>query len=237
MMNDIADIERDKQHPEKRNRPLPSGRLQIHTVRAAGIVLFSIATLVSAFLSWQFLAVALLYFFTNVLYSFWCRSIVILDGMLIALGFVLRTYAGAVVIEEAFSEWLYICATFVSLFLAFCKRRHEIILLGGETAQNHRAILREYSTQLLDQIIAIVTSATVVTYSLYCILPHSSGEDYPSMKYSIPFVLYGLFRYLYLVYSKEEGGNPTEVLLTDRPLFINGILWLAVVFWALYSGR
>ena len=237
-INDIADLERDRSHPDKRNRPLPSGRLTIRTAMWVYSVLFLGSIVGSAFLSLRFFAIAWIYIFTNLLYSYWWRSAVILDGMIIALGFVLRTYAGAVVINAVFSDWLYICATFVSLFLAFSKRRHEIILLGDEIAQNHRAILREYSTQLLDQIIAIVTAATAVSYSLYCIdISHPTPGDPSRMKFTMPFVLYGLFRYLYLVYRKEEGGNPTEVLLADRPLLLNGLLWLAVVFWALYPSR
>ncbi|MGC9328106.1 MAG: hypothetical protein ACP5I1_10770, partial [Candidatus Hinthialibacter sp.] len=164
-----------------------------------------------------------------------------------------------------------ICALFVSLFLAFSKRRHEILLLGEENAGNHRQILQEYSTQFLDQIISIVTAATLVTYSLYCIdsthpAPRlspspslSANEQHPPpatsssltraqaksedskynplMKYTIPFVIYGVFRYLYLVYRREEGGNPTELLLSDRPMLVNGLLWILVVFWALYFGE
>ncbi|RJP32896.1 MAG: decaprenyl-phosphate phosphoribosyltransferase [Candidatus Omnitrophota bacterium] len=252
IINDIADIERDRLHPDKKRRPLPSGRLSARNVLIVWIIVFSCSSACAILLdpTLKFLGIAWLYTLANILYSFWWRAIVILDGMTIALGFVLRTYAGAVVIDANFSDWLYICAIFVSLFLAFSKRRHEILLLGDDTAPNHRAILKEYSTQLLDQIIAIVTAATAVTYSLYCIdskrislehtlanadsilLPHDGSV---LMKFTIPFVLYGLFRYLYLVYSKEKGGNPTEILLSDKPLLLNGILWLAVVFWALYS--
>lgn len=244
MINDIADVERDKLHPEKKFRPLPSGRLSTLTVWITCLIFFVLATVASFYLSLDFLTVVLIYSAINLLYSFWWKTVVILDGMIIALGFVLRTYAGAVVIDVNFSDWLYICATFVSLFLAFCKRRHEIYLLGEDEAKNHRAILKEYTAQLLDQIIAIVTAATAVTYSLYCIDASRTANDpnstisgtSSSMKFTIPFVLYGLFRYLYLVYRKDEGGNPTEVLLSDKPLLINGCLWLAVVFWSLYFG-
>ena len=233
MLNDIVDLERDRQHPGKCRRPLPSGRLTIRQVAAAIAACFVVASLGAAALSWKFLLVGWSYGALNVLYSYHCRSIVILDGMFIAAGFVLRAYAGAVVIEADFSDWLYICAIFVSLFLAFSKRRHEILLLGDEQAKDHRAILEEYSLHLLDQIIAIVAAATVVSYSLYCIdFTHPTATG--SMKYTLPFVIYGMFRYLYLVYRREEGGNPTELLLSDRPLLLNGLLWLVVVFWALY---
>ncbi|MBN2328877.1 MAG: UbiA family prenyltransferase [Candidatus Omnitrophica bacterium] len=271
MINDIADIDRDRLHPKKRNRPLPSGRLSIRTVQLACAGLFLFTTAGSLMLSWKFTAIGLIYATIHILYSFGGKSIVVLDGMMVASGFVLRTYAGALVIGVNFSDWLYICALFVSLFLAFSKRRHEIILLGEEDAGHHRQILQEYSTQLLDQIISIVTAATLVTYSLYCIdstppaqrpspspSPAAGGQlsipaltpssapaagdskasKYnPLMKYTIPFVIYGVFRYLYLVYRREEGGNPTELLLSDHPLLINGLLWLSVVFWALYFGE
>ncbi|NPU97915.1 MAG: decaprenyl-phosphate phosphoribosyltransferase [Candidatus Omnitrophica bacterium] len=264
MINDVADLERDRQHPQKKTRPLPSGRIQAATVLTACAALLAVAVTGAVLLSWEFAGVGLAYLLIHVVYSFWAKSAVILDGMLIASGFVLRTYAGAVVIDVIFSDWLYICALFVSLFLAFSKRRHEIILLGEEEARNHREILQEYSTQLLDQIIAIVTAATVVSYSLYCIdttsvkeqtltgkafsapvspdkenpgpppaNPHGSLGYNPRMKYTIPFVIYGLFRYLYLIYRKEEGGNPTELLLSDKPLLLNGMGWLLAVFWAL----
>lgn len=273
ILNDIVDLERDRLHPDKRKRPLPSGRLSIKAAIIANALLFSIASIGAAFLSLEFLLICYVYIGANLFYSFRGKSIVILDGMLIALGFVLRTYAGAVVIGEEFSSWLYICAIFVSLFLAFCKRRQEILLLGESNAHGHRAILREYSTTLLDQIIAVVTAATLVTYSLYCIdtidraqldikyqlmqiemtptlVPSEvdstpmSEEEGPftvnrhsdKMKYSIPFVIYGLFRYLYLVYQKDEGGNPSELLLSDRPLLLNGVLWLSVVLWVLYMA-
>lgn len=254
-INDIADLHRDRLHPQKRNRPLPSGRLSVSTAWLAGVALFAIAFAGSAFLSWRFTGIGCIYMAIHLLYSFWGKSMVILDGMMVASGFVLRTYAGAVVIDVNFSDWLYICALFVSLFLAYSKRRHEIILLGEEEAHNHRAILQEYSTSLLDHIITVVTAATLVTYSLYCIdtthpmarhpkvtlagqIAGNTTTNYnPLMKYTIPFVIYGVFRYLYLVYRKDEGGNPTELLLSDRPLIVNGLLWLGMVFGALYFGE
>lgn len=235
MMNDIADVERDRQHPKKRNRPLPSGRLRIPAVIFAAVVLFIVASLGSALLSLNFLYIGLAYFAANIVYSFVCRSVVILDGMIIALGFLLRLYAGALVIGAEVSDWLYLCGLFVSLFLAFCKRRHEIILLGEESAGDHRAILKEYSTQFLDQIISIVTASTAVTYSLYCLDKSQTVDNHhDGLMLTIPFVLYGLLRYLYLVYQRDEGGNPSELLLSDKPILINGVLWLGVVFWALY---
>jgi 4-hydroxybenzoate polyprenyltransferase len=249
MLNDIADLERDREHPEKCKRPLPSGRLNVSTVAMTLAFLLIGCSVVAYWLSPQFLGIAYTYIVMNILYSFYWKTVVILDCMIIAAGFVLRAYAGAVVIGATFSDWLYICATFISLFLAFSKRRHEIILLGDDKAKDHRAILAEYSIPLLDQIISIVTAATIVTYALYCIDTAKPLEEYikhaminPSapeipthenMKYTLPFVIYGVFRYLYLVYRKKEGGNPTELLLSDPHLIINGFIWLGVVFWAL----
>lgn len=252
MLNDIADIERDREHPKKCKRPLPSGRLNVPTVAMTLALLLIGCSITAYWLSPQFLAIAYTYIVMNILYSFYWKTVVILDCMIIAAGFVLRAYAGAVVIGADFSDWLYICATFVSLFLAFSKRRHEIILLGDDKAKNHRVILAEYSIPLLDQIISIVTAATIVTYALYCIdtavppelsnlieqvHPDSNSKTpyshHDNMKYTLPFVIYGVFRYLYLVYRKKEGGNPTELLLSDHHLIINGLIWLGVVFWAL----
>lgn len=235
MLNDIADLQRDREHPQKCRRPLPSGRLSVTTVAMALSILFVFCSLVSAWLSKEFLGIAYTYIAINILYSFYWKYVVILDCMIIAAGFVLRAYAGAVVIGAEFSDWLYICATFVSLFLAFSKRRHEIILLGDDKAKDHRVILSEYSVPLLDQIISIVTAATIVSYALYCIdsVDSKSGIAHDHLKYTLPFVIYGLFRYLYLVYRKDEGGNPTELLLSDKQLIVNGFIWLGVVFWAL----
>lgn len=235
MLNDIADLEHDREHPKKSSRPLPSGRLTVFTVALALSILFIVCSFVSYQLSPQFLGIAYTYTVINVLYSFYWKYVVIFDCMIIASGFVLRAYAGAVVIGAEFSDWLYICATFVSLFLAFSKRRHEIILLGDDKAKDHRVILAEYSIPLLDQIISIVTAATIVTYALYCIdsADSATGTAHNAMKYTLPFVIYGVFRYLYLVYRKKEGGNPTELLLSDAHLIVNGLIWLGVVFWAL----
>lgn len=248
MLNDIADLKHDQEHPKKCKRPLPSGRLTTPTVAFTLVMLLIGCSVVAYWLSPQFLAVAYIYIVMNILYSFYWKSVVILDCMIIAAGFVLRAYAGAVVIGANFSDWLYICATFVSLFLAFSKRRHEIILLGDDKAKEHRMILAEYSIPLLDQIISIVTAATIVSYALYCIdsakpvvntvvqsveiSQVSTGPTHENMKYTLPFVIYGVFRYLYLVYRKKEGGNPTELLLSDHHVIINGFIWLAVVFWA-----
>jgi len=234
MINDIADLDRDRLHPKKKTRPLPSGRLSVTTVSVVCLLLLVLCGSLSLMVNWRFSVILLVYVAINLLYSYGFRSAVILDGMFIAAGFVLRTIAGAIVINEHISDWLFICALFVSLFLAYCKRRNEIEVLDITSAAGHRAILKEYSTELLDKIISIVTGATVVTYALYCIDENNPTYS-PWMKLTIPFVIYGLFRYLYLVDRKEEGGNPTEVLLADKPLLINGFLWLAVVFWAVYS--
>lgn len=236
-LNDVVDIERDRSHPVKRNRPLPSGRLSVRAALLASVVLVILASGLG-FLAFplRFLAIALAYVLINVAYSFWLKSIVLLDSMAVASGFVLRAYAGAVAIGAAMSDWLYLCALFISLFLAFCKRRHELALLR-ESAGNHRDILAEYPLEFLDQLVAILTATTLVCYSLYTLDPDvksnvSWGEG---LKLSIPFVVYGLLRYHYLVYRHQEGGNPSDLLLRDRPLMVNFALWIAVILAILYS--
>ncbi len=236
-LNDVVDIERDRWHPEKRHRPLPSGRLSVQTALAASIFL-AVAAGVAAYVLFggHFLAIGLAYMVINVAYSFLLKSVVLLDGMAIACGFVLRAYAGAVAIGTEMSDWLYLCALFISLFLAFCKRRQELATLE-EVATDHRGILEEYPLPFLDQLIAVLTGATLVCYSLYTLDPEvvealSWGEG---LKLSVPFVVYGLLRYQYLVYRHEEGGNPTDLLLRDRHLIVNFALWLALMLVIIYS--
>lgn len=236
-LNDVADIERDRSHPDKCHRPLPSGRLSIRAAVVASVVLiFAGAGVGWLAFGWVFLLIALAYFLINAAYSFRLRSIVLLDAMAVASGFVLRAYAGAVAIGANMSDWLYLCALLISLFLAFCKRRHELALLQ-ESAANHRGILGEYPLEFLDQLIAILTAATLVSYSLYTldedVISHLSRGH--ALKFTIPFVIYGLLRYHYLVYRHQEGGNPTDLLLRDKPLMVNFALWVGVVLAIIYS--
>ena len=237
LVNDLADLEGDRRHPVKRSRPLPSGALSPSLARGAAVALALLAICASFFIGRNFAAVAASYLVAMVGYSLVMKNIVVLDVLVVAMGFVLRALAGAVAIGVAFSHWLLICTLLLALFLALAKRRQELMLLAEGAAQ-HRRILGEYSPYLLDQMIAVVTASTVVSYALYTLAPETVsrfGTD--RLVWTLPFVLYGILRYLYLVHQKEEGGNPTEVLLNDRPILVAVALWAATVVTLIYHGR
>ncbi len=233
LINDLADIEKDRQHPVKRNRPLPSGKLRRSWAVIAAVVLPIIALALSFLLKPLFGLVGLSYFILFLAYSFLLKNIVILDVLIIATGFVLRVAAGSVVAEaERFSPWLYVCITLLALFVGLGKRRNELILLDANALQ-HRKVLREYSPQLLDEMMALVTSSTLIAYSLYTF----SAENLPankSMMLTIPFVVYSIFRYLYLIHQKNLGGSPEEILIRDIPFIISNLSWIIVVVLILY---
>lgn len=234
VMNDLRDCERDREHPLKSLRPLPSGRVRRGTAVALSIVLVLTGMLSAIALRPGFGVLAGVYFVLQVAYTFWLKEAVILDVMSIAAGFVIRAVAGGVIIAVPVSPWLIICTFLLALFLGFSKRRHELILLEGR-ATNHRASLKEYSPYFLDQMIAVVTASTVVAYAIYTVSPEvrdKLGTD--KLYLTIPFVLFGIFRYLYLVHRREEGGNPTQLLLTDQPLLIDVLLWIATAALLLY---
>ncbi len=234
LINDLTDIERDQQHPVKRNRPLPSGKLSKTWAVSAAVVLPIIALSLSFLLDPLFGLIALVYFAIQLFYSFGLKDVVILDVLIIAAGFDLRVAAGAVVAEaERFSPWLYVCITLLALFLALGKRRNELLLLE-DNALGHRKVLQEYSAQLLDEMMALVTSATVIAYSLYTF----SAENLPankSMMLTIPFFLYSIFRYLYLIYQRNLGGSPEEILIKDVPFVISNLCWGITVVLILYT--
>ena len=235
LINDVADREADRRHPIKKRRPIASGALPVRAALTAGAVLAAIA-LPSAFLvrpSFGILAVS--YLALLAIYSGPLKHAVIIDVLTIAIGFVLRAAAGALAIGVAVSHWLYVLIMLLALFLALSKRRHEIVLLA-DGATGHRRILEEYSPYLLDQMIAVVTASTIVAYAFYTISPETVakfGTDLLGL--TLPFPLYGIFRYLYLVHKKEGGGSPADMLLTDRPLLICVGLWAAVVAFIIYS--
>jgi len=229
LINDIVDVEADRQHPDKRRRPIASGEL---SVRAAWIwaVALAFVAIVGGFLlaiplNWYVGAVIAGYLALMLAYTFWLKHIVLVDMMVIGAGFVLRAMAGAFAIDVPISPWLYVVTALGALFLIINKRRAELALLE-EDAANHRPILEEYSQGLLDQIAALVTASTLIAYGLYTFTAENLPEN-NSMMLTLPFVLYGLLRYLYLVEKKKVGGSPEDVLLTDRPLQIDIILWLA----------
>ncbi len=233
LVNDLADLHKDRQHPVKKNRPLASGKLRRSWAVTAAVVLPLIALSLSFLLNPMFGLVGLTYFVIQLAYSFLLKNVVILDVLVIASGFVLRVAAGSVVAEaERFSPWLYVCVTLLALFLGLGKRRNELVLLDANALQ-HRKVLREYSPQLLDEMMALVTSSTLIAYSLYTF----SAENLPankSMMLTIPFVLYSIFRYLYLIHQKNLGGSPEEILVRDVPFIISNLCWGIVVVLILY---
>lgn len=234
LINDLFDLQEDQKHPIKSSRPLPSGRLnRSQTVPMA--VLLAAASLAFSFkLHPQFGILALAYFLMNFAYSAFLKHVIILDVMLVAFGFVLRAVAGAVVIEVEISSWLLICTILIALFLALSKRRHELVIMAEESPE-HRRVLGEYSPYFLDQMIGVVTASTLMSYTLYTLSPEVVSKlGTANLKFTIPFVLYGIFRYLYLVHQQAKGGSPTKVLLTDRPLMLNILLWFVAIWVILY---
>lgn len=238
ILNDVVDAPYDRRHPEKKNRPVASGRIS-PTVGVILFAAFAAASLAGSFwwLGWKFGICAATYFVINLSYSFGVKKVVIVDSVTIALGFVLRAIAGiyAIVSEPGqLSEWLLICTFFLALFLAFSKRRGEITDLS-ENAVDHRPILASYSPKLIDEMIGITTASSVMSYSLYTIWPGTVARlGTNKMIYTIPFVVYGIFRYLYLMYKKGKGAQPSAILINDRPLQVTILLYVAVVFIILY---
>jgi len=230
LVNDFADLEKDRQHPVKRLRPLAAGILAPRAVLLTALLLVIIVAGLTVGIvalpaehypdayrsigGWQalFTLMLVVYFLTMLMYTFWLKYIVLLDVFTVASGFVMRAMAGAFAVAAPVSPWFYLCTVLLALFLALGKRRHELIVLH-ERAWEHRQILQDYSPQLLDQVISIVTSATIMAYSLYTFLGETGSHR---LMVTIPFVLYGIFRYLYLIYVKQEGGSPEEILIRDR---------------------
>lgn len=233
LMNDLADIESDRQHPVKRKRPLPAGQLRPAVAQIAAVLLSVGSLTIAVFTSLDLALVLLVYLVIQIAYTFWLKHVVLLDVMLVAAGFVLRVGAGtAVITVQRFSPWLYVCMGLLALFMALGKRRHELILLGGD-AGNHRAILEEYNLDLIDRLIGIVTTSVIVAYSLYTFMAEGLPENH-LMMLTIPFILYAIFRYLYLIHIRGEGGIPEDILLHDRPLQIDMGLWALIVLLVLY---
>jgi 4-hydroxybenzoate polyprenyltransferase len=235
LLNDIADRDADRQHPLKRFRPIASGALPVPVAIGWAIGL-GLGGLGAAFwLRPLFGVVATSYVLLLALYSWQLKHIVILDVLTIAIGFVMRAAAGAVAIAVPISHWLYVLTILLALFLALSKRRHELVLLANG-ATSHRRILAEYSPYLLDQMIAVVSASTIVAYAFYTVSPETVqkfGTD--RLMLTLPFPLYGIFRYLYLVHLKEGGGSPADMLLTDKPLLLCVALWTVAVAIIIYG--
>ena len=234
LLNDVLDRERDRSHPLKSRRPVASGRLGVRPCLLAALVLVLAAGAWGLRLGPEFLLLGAAYLALNVLYTLKLKHVVILDVMLIGLGFVLRVLAGTAAIGVVTSNWILLCTFLLSLFLSFGKRRHELIALEG-VAPAHRDVLVHYSPYFLDQMIAVVTPSTLVCYALYTLSPDTVAHvGSQNLVYSVPFVCYGIFRYLYQIHEKRGGGDPTRLLLTDLSILIAIFCWLAVVALVLY---
>ena len=234
LVNDVADRESDRQHPLKSQRSIASGALPVPAAVGAAAVLGACAVAAAYAVDPMFAAVAAAYLALQLLYSFLLKHIVILDVLTLAIGFVLRAVGGAVAVHVEISRWLLVCTIQGALFIALAKRRHEIVLLAGE-ATSHRPILGEYSPYLLDQMIGVVTASTLISYIFYTISPETQAKFGTAwLGLTIPFPLYGIFRYLYLVHQREGGGSPADLLLADRPLLACVALWALTVALIIY---
>ena len=237
LFNDVVDADKDRLHESKRRRPIASGALPTGTALGFGVLLLA-GCLAAAFrLSPAFGLVALFYGALLTTYSVWFKHLVILDVLTVATGFVLRAVAGAVAVDAEISGWLLICTILIALFLALGKRRHEYRSLTGDAAA-HRPILAEYSESFLDQMISVVTASTVTTYALYTMSPETVAKFHTRLlPLTLPFVLYGIFRYLYLLYRRDLGGNPSDLLVTDRGLLLDALLWMVTTLVIIYGPK
>jgi 4-hydroxybenzoate polyprenyltransferase len=237
LFNDVVDAERDRLHPSKRRRPIASGELSRATAVIFGTLLLA-GCLAAAFrIAASFGLVALGYAALLTAYSVWLKHVVILDVLTVATGFVLRAVAGAVAVDAEISGWLLICTILIALFLALGKRRHEYRSLARHAAA-HRPILAEYSESFLDQMISVVTASTVTAYALYTMSPETVAKFHTRLlPLTLPFVLYGIFRYLYLLYRRDLGGNPSDLLVTDKALLFDALLWMLATFAIIYGSR
>lgn len=234
IINDIYDRESDRNHPVKKNRPIASGRLPIPLALATAIVLLLASLTGAFFLSKGFFLISAGYFLLNLLYTKWLKHIPIVDVLFIAACFVLRVAAGVSVIEvQLFSPWLYVVTTLLALYLGFGKRRAELSVLVNDNPQSHRKVLSGYSIALIDQYITVVSASTIIAYSLYTFSAANLPDNYVMM-FTIPFVLYGVFRYLYLIQMRDQGGEPEEILLKDRPIQLTVLLWVIAVMIIFY---
>ena len=234
LLNDYADREADRKHPLKATRPIAAGVVSPRLALITAVVLGILCLAGSFWLNWRFGVVAVSYAALLSLYSGALKHIVIIDVLTIAIGFVLRAVAGAVAVGVPISQWLLTCTILLALFIALSKRRHEIVLLANEAA-SHRPILGEYSPYLLDQMIAVVTASTLMAYAFYAVSPETVEKfGTQNLGLTLPFPLYGIFRYLYLVHQKDGGGSPAELLATDRPLLLCVALWVVAVVLIIY---
>ena len=235
IINDLTDIEKDRLHPRKKNRPLPAGQLHPGFATMAAVLIAVVGIGLATWLNVWVGLVVFVYLLQNVAYSFYLKHIVLIDVMVLALGFLLRVLAGVLIANVTnFSPWLYVCITLLALFLGFGKRRHEITLLQGDAAA-HRSSLQEYNLPLLDQIMSLVTTSTFVTYTFYSFEAQTSLVRDGRLLLTTPFVFYVIVRYLYLIHVQKRGGAPDELIFEDRPLLITGLLWMVTIVILLYA--
>jgi 4-hydroxybenzoate polyprenyltransferase len=230
IFNDVVDRESDRAHPAKRTRPLASGDIGVTSALTVALLLLAASVALAFSVSRALGGIAVSYLLLNVLYSLWLKHVVIVDVFAISAFFVLRLLAGAAAVDVRPSVWLVLCGGLLALYLGFAKRRHELILLGNDSARDHRAVLTEYTTPFLDQLSVVLLAVTIVSYIMYTLeseTARSVGGE--ALSYSTVFVLYGVLRYLHLVHRQEDG-NPTDTLLTDKGLLA------AVILWVIYCG-
>jgi len=226
IFNDLRDLEEDRRHPVKSKRPLASGRLQKGPAVVALLVIGAAGLALAAAINVPFLLIAAGYLVLQTAYSMWLKHVVILDVFVVAAGFLIRVVAGGLAIKVEISSWLLICTILLALFLAMGKRRYELVLLDKDAA-SHRPILKEYNTYLLDQMISVVTASTLLAYCLYTISAETVAKfGTRNLIFTVPFVLYGIFRYLYLIHQKAEGGTPEALIIRDKPLLLDIFLWI-----------
>jgi 4-hydroxybenzoate polyprenyltransferase len=241
VFNDLVDYQQDRAHPVKRNRPIASGKIPKRGALIFGMAVTAAGLLAAAAIDISFFWVCLAYTGLMILYSLGLKHMVVLDVLIISIGFVLRAMAGVEVLKDTdsgvvMSPWLLVCTLFLALFLGFSKRRHELSLLASK-AGLHRKSLEDYSKEFLDAMIAVVTASTVITYAIYTIWPGTVQKfNTGNLIYTIPFVVFGLFRYMYLVIMKNQGGSPSEILVSDAPLVTDILLWVCVAGLVLYMS-
>lgn len=222
IINDIVDVEKDRIHPEKCRRRIASGVISIPTAICIAIATFSIGTVLAYSINYLVLFVVLLYFVMNLAYSLYLKHVVLIDVMIIAAGFVLRAVTGALAVDGILTSWFILCTLGLSLFLALGKRRHELLLFKADPS-NQRKVLNFYSVEMLDQLMTIITGALIMFYSMY------AASEEPAMMFTIPFVIYGIFRYYYLIHMKNAGGRPEKILLNDKHILVTVILFAILV--------
>lgn len=234
VINDLKDLEQDKLHPVKKLRPLPSGKIKPGQAVIFATLLSVISVVLAFSLNPKFGTLLAIYWLMMIFYTFKLKHVVIVDILIISSGFIIRAISGAVVLDVMISRWLIACTIFLSLFLILAKRRNEIIELGSDAA-HHRAILQEYGQNFLDQMIAVVTACTIFSYVLYTVDPETIAKFHThNLIFTVPFVIYGIFRYLYLVYQRNLGGRPEMLLMTDRPLILCVFLWIVAAMAIVY---